>query len=390
MNFYSKLVTGGLTLAMALAITFGVGAGRAAAACYNYDPNGGNNTSQTPVFNNYCNAPYGIGNEADFVRIRENSNGNVRDNQGNPAYTNAITNACTSGAKFDVWNYIHNDASEEFNNNGSGSAVAKNVQLALSAPVGTTKSTFSFGGTISASNAASVSDTATLTCADGKQVKLSLVPNTVSVYSSSYGWKELGDGAVNGTTRVGSPVFGSGDVYGCWQYRIVVVYQVTVTDIPPQPKPVTAVCELFTLKAVDTRKFAVDQFKYTAQNTNVTKVVVNWGDGKTDEVTNPDDVKKLTHTYADSDETKTYTAYATVHFANGTTSGGPNTVCAQKVTLSKDQQPPVITTVVQPTPSQPVTRLVATGPEAALGLFSAVTVAGALAHRWMLGRRYNG
>lgn len=393
MNVFKKILTGAMALSVALAVSMAGGGSRAAAAvaCYNYNPSGQSQTSQTPVFNNFCNAPYGVGNEADFVRVRENSNGVVTDNANNPAYTDTVASACDAGQKFDVWNYVHNNASQEFNNNGSGSAVARNVQLALSAPLNTENSSFTFGANVSASNAASVSDTATLTCNNGKKVKLTLVPNTVRIYSKQYGaWKSLGDNSVNGTTQLGSPAMGSGDVYGCWDYRIVVVYQVTVTEVPPVQK-VNASCDLLSLAAIDTRRFKVSDFKYTATNVNFSKAVIDWGDGtRTGDLKSREEVLAQTHEYAQSDTDKSYTAYVLVTFSNGATEGGPNTACAVQVNLKKGNLPPVVTTVVTTPPSQPVTRLVNTGPGSVLAMFAGVTVAGALAHRWLTARRLKG
>lgn len=231
MKLMSKLTAGATTLAMSAAMLFSFG-GVASADCFQYSGSG-MTTSSTPVFNNICGAPENIGNESDFVRVRQNTNGNDMDNANNGSYTGGtLSAACNDGDRFDVWNYLHNDASQDANDNGNGTAVAHNVQSHLTAQLGSGNS-FNFGDTISASNAASVSDSAALSC--GKQVQLSVVPGSVHIYSIPYGaWKNLGDGSVNGTTKLGSPTLGSGDVWGCWNYRVVVVYQVKVT-VPQVP-----------------------------------------------------------------------------------------------------------------------------------------------------------
>jgi hypothetical protein len=88
--------------------------------------------------------------------------------------------------------------------------VAHGVKLAMSAPLGQSGTSFKFASTISASNAASVSDDATLLC--DNNVELKLIPQTVKIYSKVLGYNTLPNSAVNGTTSIGSNVLGSGDV----------------------------------------------------------------------------------------------------------------------------------------------------------------------------------
>lgn len=255
-NRFKKALSVGAGAAVALSAALAVSlAGNASAiACYQYDPSGNFQTSQTPVFNNICGitstlsstqGSYPLGDEPNFVRIRPNTSGSPLG-ANNPPLVNSLSASCNNGDKFDVWTYIHNDAMSAFNNNGSGSAVAHDVSLATTAPVNTTNSSFIFGSTVSASNAASVSDTASLDC-NGKQVQLTLVPGSVhfnnDLSQTSFG--NLSDSVVNGSTPVGSPgPMSTGTQWGCWEFRIVVVYTVTVqqqaTPTPtPTPTPTT-------------------------------------------------------------------------------------------------------------------------------------------------------
>lgn len=232
-------------------------AGSASAAtqptCFQYNSSGDFFTSYTPVFNDICNDPTGInslsgpvplGNESNFVRIRQDVSGVDTSNATNPPLQiGSLTNVCTPGSKFDVWTYIHNDAVSQYNNNGSGSAVAKNAQLNISAPgVGTNNTSFNFTSTVSADNAAAtVSDTASLVCSNAQQVKLTLVPSSVNytLNVASPTWTTLPDSAINSTTNIGNPIFPQpgqvGYQWGCYNYRIVVVYQVAVSQIPTPP-----------------------------------------------------------------------------------------------------------------------------------------------------------
>jgi hypothetical protein len=408
-KLFTTSVAASVAVSTALLLTT---TGLAHADCFQYTSNN-LQTSKTPVFNNICGVPtllsstngqYPLGDESNFVRIRPDTSGDVTSNATNPQLTNSLSAACNSGDKYDIWTYIHNDASQDYNNldvngnpvtPGTGSAVAHDVKLAMTAPTNTVNSTFHFGSVVSASNASSVADSTTLDCG-GKQVKLTLVPGSVH-YNNNLNqpnYNSIGDGSVNGTIPVGSPNFpGSGQTgtqLGCWDYRIEVVYQVSVQTIPTPPQ-VTATCDLFGLKASDNRKVIADQFKYTAINAEFKSLVVNWGDNTAQTVvTNPNSViNQVMHTFSANG---TYTVIATVNFtsANGNISSISKS-CEQQVTFTSNK-PPVITppTVTPPTtPTTPATptSLVNTGPGSIAGLFAAATLAGTMAYRKMLGRR---
>lgn len=207
----------------------------------------GTDAPTTPAFNIYSGVPVGIGDESDFVKLR-NSNGNPQVPATQGAFVDPLSVACAPGSMFDVRTYVHNGADEDHNNNGTGTAVAKNTKLAMTAQLGVNKKNFDFTSTVSASNAASVTDTGRLNCSE--EVYLELVPKTVYAYSTPTGWTGIPDSAVNGSTAIGSRVPGSGDVWGCFGDRVVVVYTVVAKkkEVPPTPptptKPVTPVTTL--------------------------------------------------------------------------------------------------------------------------------------------------
>lgn len=398
MKSFKKILSLGVGLAVAVTTAAAVSmAGNASAiACYKYDPNGFQ-TSTTPVFNNICgisgtsgatngnlsstDGSYPLGDETDFVRIRQNTSNSPLGSK-NPKLVNSLSSACDNGTNFDIWTYVHNDAEPQYNDNGNGSAVAHNVKLAMSAPINTSGNKFSFASTVSASNAASVSDSATLSC-NGQPVKLTLVPSAVyynnDLSQTTYG--QLPDSAVNGTTPLGSPAM-NGNVWGCWEYRIVIVYRVTVEK--QQPTPSSAVCDMFSVTASEDKKVKVSAFKYTAENSNFKQVVVDWGDNNSNTYKNANVVVGQEHQYKDFG---TYLITAVVTFdENGkeVTSGGAGTACAQQVTFSPNQPPsvtPPTTTGAGPT------SLVNTGPGSTLAAFAAATIAGTLAYRRFLSRR---
>lgn len=123
-------------------------------------------------------------------------------------------------------------------------------------------------------------------------------------------------------------------------------------------------CDAFGLVASANRTVTVNKFAYTAQNGATFKnVVIDWGDQSAALTTNHAVGQK--HSYA---KDGTYTVVATAHFmVNGkeVTSNGP--ACTQKVSFNAG------------TPSE----LPNTGAGDVIGLFAAVTAAGALAHRAM-------
>ena len=413
MKRFNSIITASVAaLFLAIFTVTTSGVSHALPACFTY----GQDTSVTPVFNNICDVgqqlsstegAYPIGNERDFVRIRPSITGDNTVGSAQPKLANSVTSTCKTGDKFDVWTYIHNDATATQNTNGTGTAVAKNVKLALSANgVNTENSNFTFGSTISASNAETVNDTATLSCG-GKKVKLTLVKNTLhynnhttTANGPAPQWTSLGDGYVNSTNAIGNPIFGSGDMYGCYDYRTVVVYTVTVEEVlPPPPAPVvTATCDLFKLETADDRTVKVSQFKYTATNATYKSTVINWDSTKTDvssgAITDANKVVGTTHKYAADG---TYNVTATVSFSSAATANivASTTNCNQSVTF-KAAVPPVVTTV-EPTPTTPVaqvvtapaapTVLVNTGPGSVMALFATITVASAVAYRKFAARR---
>lgn len=358
MNKLSFLKKAVLTLAVAAVTVLGTGSVQAAQIDYN-NPN--NQPIQTPVFNTYTNVPAGIGNEADFVNLRK-SNGDPTVPAATNGFVDPLSATCAVGEKFDVRTYIHNGANAEYNNNGSGSAVARNVNVAMTAPLGSTAKQFTFRSTISASNAASKSDTGVLNCANN--VRLKLVPQTVKVYSRLAGFSNAPDSAVNGNLKIGSRVAGSGDVWGCWEDRVQIVYVVEVVAAPQPPTP-SYVCKLLTVENLGGRKY---RYTLTATGTNgatFKNALYNFGDNTTK-------VDGLTteHTYAADG---TYTTTASPRFTvNGQEVTAPaNDKCKVtiKTSIPKENCPipgkemfPVGSPECQETPvTPPVTTIPSTG-----------------------------
>ncbi len=355
-------------------ISAGLFSSNASADCYQYTSSGTMITSATPVFNNFCNVPYGVNNEANFVRIRQDSSGNVMDNTNNPPYSSGVlTSTCNSGTKYDIWNYLHNNASTNYNpdvNPSNPSAVAHNVQEILTANFGQ-NSYFVFADTVVASNAATVKDHAILSCGNTR-VQMSIVPGSVHIYSAPYGWLNLADSTINGgPLTVGSPVAGSGNMWGCWNYRMVIVYQVQVTAIPtPTPPTNSPTCNLITLEATNSVA-KLEGVTYSAGSSTVSGVTINFGNG-TSSIVNltPAQIAALSktpYTYVYSSPGN-YSVTATVDTSLGNVTSPACTTVVNVVT------PPTQPNV--PVPPTTPTALVNTGPGNVIGIFVGFVIAG--------------
>lgn len=374
MNIRKFVTRSASMLALAGMLVFGLGS--AQAAQIPYVPGQPLDSPNTPGFNLYTNVPNGVGNEADFVKLRK-SNGDPKVAGSVSIFTDPVSATCNVGEKFDVRTYVHNGADADHNNNGSGSAVAHNVKVAMQAPLGVTGKQFKFASTISASNAASVSDNGTLNCANN--VRLKLVPKTVHVYSDQYGWKAGSDNAVNGSMTIGSRVAGSGDVWGCWADRVRVVYTVEVIEAPVVSK---AVCDVLTLRVIDNRRVSA-RITASAQNATITGYTIDWGDGsKTNE-------QEAEHTYA-KEGSYTIKGSASVRHADGKTETVTGPACEKKVTFEKDNCPlpgkehlPVDSPECKEVPKE----LPKTGAGSIAGIFAATSFAGSIAHRVVYSRR---
>lgn len=157
-------------------------------------------------------------------------------------------------------------------------------------------------------------------------------------------------------------------------------YNTAITKVekkcqPNQPK---YSCDLLDITKGDNRKVTISKFTTTAQNGATFKdAVISWGDDTAPLTTNT--VVGQSHTYAKDGN---YTVTATARFdVNGQVVTASSANCAKSVSFTTPPTPPV----TPPTPSV----LPNTGTGDVLGIFAAVTIAGAAAHRLFLGRRFD-
>ncbi|MDO4872290.1 MAG: DUF11 domain-containing protein [bacterium] len=186
-----------------------------------YGPERTTFTAEKPAsyvtFNSITNNPH-IGDERNFVRIREAGVGN---------YVDKID--IQPGKEYEVWTYVHNNASSTLNskeNNYKGIALDVKMKATLPSTIqkGTTARVVS---TISASNAnpLHVYDEATLT-SSSRTVALRYVQGSAVITNN---------GAVNGQNISGELLFGNGALLGysslngmipgCTEYSSSVVYK---------------------------------------------------------------------------------------------------------------------------------------------------------------------
>src|SRR5579884_1025281 len=214
-----KISVGLATLATGLIMT--MAPARASQCSIPYD---GSSTQASPVpaFNVFCGpmpAPAPTDGEGDFFQARVPANGNPND--PNTPYTDPVNTACTDGELIQLHVYVHNGASAANNDNGTGPSVIHGAKVAVSIP-SQTESTFVPSATLSAFNAATVSDTATINCTNGQQFTMQYVPGSASQFSNGTGVVPLSDAIVSNGVSIRSEQV-PGDVWGCWQERIYIV-----------------------------------------------------------------------------------------------------------------------------------------------------------------------
>ena len=314
----------------------------------------------TPTFNAYTGVP-DVGNESDFFRVR------VDGDSAEPV--SDLSSSCELGKKFQYRVYVHNGASQYNNANGSGPSVAKDTKVKVALP-GNEASSFTSTATISSSNAATVSDIATIQCNDGRLVKLSYVAGSAQQYNPGSGVQPLSDSIVTTGAPIGT-MGPDGNMYGCWEQRVWVRLVVEVKEAPKPP-----VTPEYTCKATDvvvndakTRKITVTVNGTATNGATIVGYEINWGDGsKSDKQTD-------THTYA-KDGTYNIKGRVQVKLPTGEIVWVDSPNCNKTVKFDNGKS---VTPVTPVTPEVPTT-LPDTGAGDIISIFGATTAAGATAH----------
>jgi len=360
-SIIKKLALGLSTLAASFMLVSGV------AHAITTIPYNGDQTvaSPVPAFNVFTGVPAPVGNEPDFLRARVPVNGDPQD--PTTQYSDPLNTSCTDGQVIELRVYVHNGASADANNNGTGPSIAHNSIVKVSIP-GDEATSFMPQATISASNAETVSDGVTINCG-GQQVKLNYVNGSASQFSLGSGVSALPDSIVSSGALIHSEKV-PGDVWGCWNERVYVVLEVKVQVIPP--KPIPAACTLLSITQPADHKVTVNSVTFTANDATVSGIAIDFGDG-TNQTVQPNQFP-ISHTYT-GDTSRTITATILTNLGNETSAA-----CMKPVSFTSTPTPPVVP------PS--VTSLVNTGPGNVIGIFAATSLVGAFLHRkWTLRRK---
>ncbi|MEI7682680.1 MAG: PKD domain-containing protein [Candidatus Saccharibacteria bacterium] len=313
-----------------------------------------------PAFNIFTGTP-SEGDEHDFLR------GKVKGDTN--ASTNVVNTACDTGTTFTLRIYVHNGASQYNNGTGDGASVAHGVNVKVGNITGT-GTTFTPDAFISASNAQTVTDDMRINCTNGQQVTMSYVKGTAQQFTGGHGYQPVSDNIVTTGAAVGTngP---DGNVWGCWEQRVWVTLDVTVTKVTPTISE--GVCKLVDVLPGDNRSVKAT-VSGTVNNATIVGYEINWGDGS------PVSNKQTdSHTYT-KDGTYTITTKVNVKFVDGNTEWKTASTCTKQITF-KPGVPPVVPPVTPPT------TLVNTGPGSTAAVFAAFSIAGAMAYRVFVTRR---
>lgn len=332
-------------------------------------PYTGDSTAPSPVpaFNIYTGNVPQQGDETDFLRGK--AVGDTADS------VNDVASTCENGKRFSLRVYVHNGASQYKNDNGNGPSVAKNSKVKINLDNSSSKTAFRPQATLSASNAASVSDDMTITCTNGKTVKLSYVAGTAQQYNTASGVQNLSDSIVTTGASIGTKA-PNGDMWGCWDQRILVRLEVEVSVVPVIPPVSTAACKLDNgaFVVTDDRKVTV-KVNATVKNASVVGYQINWGDGSA--VSNK---QTDTHQYpTDKDGTYKIQAKVKVKLADGSEKWVDGDDCAKTVKFTSNQ-PPVVPPVTPSVVVPPSGQLPDTGMNV-FGIFATVSMIGAFLHK---------
>jgi PKD repeat protein len=225
--------------------------------------------SPVPAFNVYTGVDQGVGNESDFLRARVP----VATPDTSTLYTDNVAPTCVDGQNIQMRVYVHNGASADNNGSGNGASVAHGTSVKVTLPSGGATS-FSTNAQISASNTATVNDTTTINC-NGKMVKLTYVAGSAKANSIGTGTVALSDSLVTTGAAISSQGV-AGDVWGCWNERVYVIFTVKVEVVPPVVIPAT--CDLLAATTAG-KTVTVNTVNYTANNATVNGLVLNFGNG---------------------------------------------------------------------------------------------------------------
>jgi hypothetical protein len=320
-----------------------------------YDGHTGSNKPEFNVFTDVPNSN-GVGtfNEQDFFTARENTT------DSSVKFVDPL--AVRDGELVQLRVYMHNGAYPQLNADGSGIAKDAKVRIVLPKGSGTSLSATAY---ITSSNTVTkeISDTVTLT--DSKDFKIELVKNAGQYFSAGTGMQNISDDVTKDGVKVGSKAM-DGNFYACWDERGWLVITVKVTEVPKPPVEKTpATCDLLDVTAVD-RKVTVNKIKYTANDATVTGVNLSFGDGKESKELKLSDIP-YGYTF---EKDGSYTISAILRTSLGDVKNGKDCVASVNIATTPTEIPK-------------------TGAGSVVSMFVAISMAGAIAHRVYMARKFS-
>ena len=347
----NRIASVAAAVAVVASASFVVFAGTAHAIPYDPNSTGLNH----PGFNVFTGVP-DVGNEAQFLRGRVSGSSN--------AFTNPVNDACADNTQYSLQIYVHNGANQSLNDNGNGVGVAHGTKVKVGVPALTSSA---ITAAISANNAATINDSMNINC-NGKTMQLSYVAGSAVEQEQADGTVlPLSDSIVTTGALIGSHAT-NGDMWGCWEQRVIVYLKVQVKEVPTPPVPSTGSCKAVGITTDNNSRKVTATVTGQVSNAQIVGYQIDFGDGT---VVNQ---QTASHTYA-KDGTYTIVTRAQVKFADGHTEWLTATACTKQVTF-KNNVP--VTPVTPVTP--PATVLPNTGAGDIIGIFAATTVAGAFVH----------
>jgi hypothetical protein len=320
-----------------------------------YDGHTGSNKPEFNVFTDVPNSN-GVGtfNEQDFFTARESTT------DSSVKFVDPL--AVHDGELVQLRVYMHNGAYPQLNADGSGIANDAKVRIVLPEGSGTSLSATAY---ITSSNTVTkeISDTVTLN--DSKDFKIELVKGAGQYFSAGTGMQSISDNVTKDGISVGSKAM-DGKFYACWDERGWLVITVKVIETPKPPVVKTpATCDLLDVTAVD-RKVTVNKIKYTANDATVSGVNLSFGDGKQSQELS---LKDIPYDYT-FDKDGSYTITAILRTSLGDVKDNKNCVASVNISTTPTEIPK-------------------TGAGSLVGLFAAVSMAGAIAHRVYIARKFS-
>jgi hypothetical protein len=320
-----------------------------------------------PQFNIYGNVS-GIGEEKNFLRIGAKGS--------TPTAFTDSREVCSGEA--DLFVYVHNGAPEGYNDakyNGSG--IAKDTRVKVQLPASYNKN-HTLSSTISASNAASVSDTTKLTCGS-HEVSVKYVANSAYAWTEQGGSMKLNESVVSSGALIGTDKL-DGKVPGCWEYRVWIKLTVKVEKkVVPEVKPSTGICKDLVLVKSEGRRVQASVVGEVS-NATVTGYRIDFGDGT---VVNE---RSASHTYA-NDQRYTVVGSVKIKYADGTEKWVSSSDCEESVKYVTPEQPEKPEKPVVEKPKTVLPELPKTGAAGLLLSAGGMGALGAFGHRFATVRR---